>query len=207
MIHRFLPAALALSLLGGCAGGAGPEGFGYGYYGLIQPGPEKVADNKIRVVPTIAWNRSPRTGYDISREENWTLNGPLLDNLSFVGGVRSGKSIVRQRRRAERQVPRFRPDMSPPEIASMIETFYRVRGGAVNFETTSLQPRIVLGQPGFQLDYTHLDGDEVQRQGRAVGAVIGDRLYLILFDAVRSHYFPTGLPEFERIVASATLSN
>ena len=206
MIHRMLPAAMVVSLLAGCAGGAGSEGFGYGYYGLIQPGPERVAGNKIRVVPTMAWNRTPRSRYDISREENWTLNGPLLDNLSFIGGIRSGKAIVRQRRRAERQVPRFRADMSPPEIASMIETFYRIRASAVDFDMTGLQPRIFLGQSGFQLDYTHLDSDEVQRQGRAVGAIIGERLYLILFDAARSHYFPAGLPEFERIVNSATLS-
>lgn len=96
--------------------------------------------------------------------------------------------------------------MSPPEIASMIETFYRIRASAVDFDMTGLQPRTFLGQSGFQLDYTHLDSDEVQRQGRAVGAIIGDRLYLILFDAARSHYFPAGLPEFERIVNSATLS-
>jgi hypothetical protein len=205
MIHRIVIAASTLALLSACAGGAGPEGFGFGYYGLVQPGPEKVASNELRVAPTIAWNKTPRTGYDISREENWTLNGPLLDNLTFIGGVRSGKAIVRQRRRAERQVPRFRADMSPPEIASMIETFYRIRGGAVNFEITSLQPRPFLGQSGFQLDYRHLDSDEVQRQGRAVGAVIGDRLYLILFDAVRSHYFPAALPEVERIISSARL--
>ena len=204
MMNRKLLAAVAAVLLSGCAGSG--EGFGYGYYDLVQPGPEKVAADKITVVPTIAWNRAPRSRYDISREENWTLNGPLLDNLSFVGGVESGKSIVRQRRRAERQVPRFRPDMSPPEIASMIETFYRIRTGSVSFNIRGLQPRTVFGQPGFQLDYDHLDSDEVERQGRAVGAVINDRLYLILFDAVRSHYFPAGLPEFERIVASATLS-
>ena len=88
----------------------------------------------------------------------------------------------------------------------MIETFYRIRASAVDFDMTGLQPRTFLGQSGFQLDYTHLDSDEVQRQGRAVGAIVGDRLYLILFDAVRSHYFPSGLPEFERIVTSATLS-
>jgi hypothetical protein len=208
MTHRKLLAPLAAAaLVVGCAGGPGAgEGFGFGYYDLIRPGPEKVAGNRIHVVPTIAWNRAPRSRYDISREENWTLNGPLLDNLSFIGGVQSGKSIVRQRRRAERQVPRFRPDMSPPEIASMIDTFFRIRAGAVSFNIRGLQPRTVLGHPGFQLDYDHLDGDEVERQGRAVGAVIDDRLYLILFDAVRSHYFPAGLPEFERIVESATLS-
>lgn len=200
-------AVLAAALLaGGCAGGALGPGAGFGAYSLVSPGPEDVARGRMTVTPTIAWNRARRTPFDISREENWTLNGPYLDNLSFVGGLQSGKAIVRQRRRAERQVPRFRADMSPPEIASMIETFFRIRAGAVRFDMAGMQPRDFLGHPGFQLDYSHLDGDEVERQGRAVGAVIDGRLYLILFDAVRSHYFPAGIAEYERIVASARLA-
>jgi hypothetical protein len=43
------------------------------------------------------------------------------------------------------------------------------------------------------------------RKGRAVGAVINGQLYLILFDAARSHYYGTILPDFESIVASAQL--
>ena len=42
----------------------------------------------------------------------------------------------------------------------------------------------------------HLDGDEVRRRGRAVGAVIDGRLYLILFDAARSHYYNALAPRF-----------
>ncbi len=207
MAGRFLLAALVCLGLAGCGGGAGlGSGYGYGSYSLIQPGPDRVARG-ISVTPTMRWNRARRTFYDIPREENWTLNGPLLDNLTFIGGLESGKAIVRQRRRAERQVPRFRADMSPPEIASMIETFYRVRAGSVRFEMNSLQPRSFLGQPGFQFDYSHLDGSEVERRGRAVGAVINGRLYMTLLDGTRMHYFPAALPEFERIVESARLSS
>ena len=46
------------------------------------------------VTPTIRWNRARRTFYDIRASEDWTLNGPLLDNLTFVGGLESGKAIV-----------------------------------------------------------------------------------------------------------------
>ena len=202
--RKLLVAFAILGLASGCAGGSAVGG--YGYYSLVEPGPERVAGGRMTVVPTIPWNKARRTVHDIAREENWTLNGPVLDNLSFLGGIDSGKNIVRQRRRAERQVPRFRADMTPPEIASMIETFYRIRAGSVTFTMTGLQPRTFLGQPGFQLDYEHLDGDEIERRGRAVGAVIGNRLYLILFDAVDRHYFPAGIEEFERIVESARLA-
>jgi hypothetical protein len=157
------------------------------------------------VTPTVPWNRIPRGIYDISREENWTLNGPLLDSLSFLGGIENNKRIVVQRRKADRKVPNFRSDMAPPEIAAMIESFYRIRAGAPQFTMTNLAPRQFLGYPGFQFDYDYLGGDEVERRGRAVGAIINGRFYLALFDAAKMHYFPAGLPEFERIVESARL--
>lgn len=206
---KLLAPLLALSLLGGCAGGslggAGGGGLGYSGISLVRPQPRSVARGSMVVTPTIEWNRLPRGQYDIPYEENWTLNGPVLDGLSFIGGLPSNRPIVYQRRRDDRRVPDFRADMTPQEIADMIESFFLIRGGSVEFNTTGLKPRTFLGQPGFQFDYNHLGGNEVERSGRAVGAIVNNRLYLILFDAARLHYFPTGVQEFERIVESARL--
>lgn len=193
-----LAAVAALALLSGCAGG----GLGYS---LIRPHPVAVARGSMEVTPTVPWNRVPHGANDISREEDWTLNGPLLDSIAFIGGLENNKKIVRQWKKADRKVPNFRADMSPPEIAAMIESFYRIRAGASTFNMTNLSPRTFLGQPGFQFEYDYLAGDEVDRRGRAVGAIVNGRFYLALFDAARSHYFPAGLPEFERIVESARL--
>jgi hypothetical protein len=96
--------------------------------------------------------------------------------------------------------------MTPPEIAAMLESLYRVRGGAVDFHTLSIQPCPFLGTAGFQFDYEHLDDDELWRKGRAVGAVVNGELYLVMFDAARSHYYGAGLPDFEAIVRSAQLT-
>ena len=186
-------------LLTSCAGGGG---FGYS---LVEPVPRVVAAGSMTVTPGTRWNRVPRNSYDINREENWTLNGPLLDSLTFIGGLENDKRLVVQRRKADRKVPNFRADMSPPELAATIESFYRIRAGASTFEMEQLAPRQFLGAPGFQFDYRYLGGDELQRRGRAVGAIIGGRFYLALFDAARSHYFEAGLPEFERVVESARL--
>ncbi|MEO7177216.1 MAG: hypothetical protein ABIW83_00080 [Allosphingosinicella sp.] len=201
-----LAALAALALTSGCAGvGVGGPGL-FHYYKLVMPGPEDVARNSMIVTPTVRWNKAPRGPNDIDREENWTLNGPLLDGLTFIGGLEHDKRIVQQRRKADRKVPNFRADMNPTEIAAMIESFYRIRAGSSRFEMTGLQPRDFLGRPGFQFDYVHLGGDEVERKGRAVGAVVNGRFYLALFDAARMHYFDAGLPEFEHIVQSARLA-
>ena len=202
MRNSALAALTSLFLLSACAGGGGV----FNHYSLIEPQPERVARDSMTVVPTLRWNKAPRGPHDIDREENWTLNGPILDGLTFIGGLENDKRIVQQRRKADRKVPNFRADMSPQDIASMIESFYRIRAGATRFEMTSLKPRGFLGQSGFQFDYEHLGGDEVERRGRAVGAVIGGRFYLALFDATKMHYFDAGLPEFERIVESARLT-
>lgn len=194
-----LAGSLALS---GCTSTGG--GFGNDFYSLVQVRPTRVGDGSLAVTPPRPWNKTrPRLFDDVRRVEDWTQNGPLLDGLTFVSGLRSGQYLVRQRRTEERQVPKFRGDMTAPEIASMLESLFRVRGGATDFRTLALAPRPFLGTNGFQLDFEHLDTDEVWRRGRAVGAVIDGRLYLILFDAARSHYYAAGLGDFEAVVNSA----
>jgi hypothetical protein len=204
--RKILGPIVATSLLAGCAGGPGGGSGAFGsYFDLVRATPHRVANSAMVVTPSVQWNRIPKGPYDIRREENWTLNGPFLDNLSFIGGLENNKRVVQQRRKADRKVPNFRSDMTPQEIADLIESFYMIRGGSVRFDVTRLQPRSFMGHPGFQFDFDHLGGNEVERRGRVVGAVINGRLYMALFDATRLHYFDAGIAEFERIVSSARL--
>lgn len=196
--------ALAVSL-SGCGGIGGYGGFS-NYYSLIRAKETKVGDGSMAVTPPREWNRQRRFFFDDVRwVEDWTLNGPLLDDLTFVSGLPHGKFLIETDKRDAQQVPRFDSDMTAPEITALLESAYRVRGGAIDFKTLELKPRQFLGYPGFQFDYEHLDGDEVWRKGRAVGAVIGGRLYLIMLDGTRAHYFPAALADFEAMTASARL--
>lgn len=202
LLRSLSPLLLGLALAS-CTS-VGGSSIGYGGYSLVKAEEVRVGDNSLAVTPPREWNRvTARVFTDIRAVEDWTQNGPYLDGISFVTGLKDGKALVFQRSRDDRQVPKFRSNMTPFEIAAMLESFYRVRGGAVEFTTLSLAPRMFLGGNGFQFDFEHLDGDEVRRRGRAVGAIIDGRLYLILFDAARSHYFPALLPDFEAVVASA----
>ena len=200
LLWAALPLAACSSL------GAGE--YGIGDYNLVRVHRVEVGDGGMTVVAPRPWNERRRSILfdDVREVEDWTLNGPILDGISFVTGLKSGRYLIRQRKSADQQVPKFRDDMTPPEIAAMLESLYRVRGGAVEFRTLSLQPRPFLGAAnGFQLDYEHLDNDELWRKGRVVGAVIGGRLYLVMYDAARSHYYNAALPDFEAIVASAQI--
>src|SRR4051794_7809650 len=199
-----LAAASVLALSACSTIGAGD--YGYSSYALVRVHPVAVGDNSLTVTPPRPYNRHRSILWqDVRDVEDWTLNGPYLDGISFVSGLKSGAYLVRQSKRADQQVPKFRSDMTPPEIVAMLESLYRVKGGTVDFRTLSLQPRQFLGTNGFQLDYEHLDSDELWRKGRAVGTVIDGHLYLILYDAARSHYYAAALPDFESIVGSAQL--
>ena len=204
-IKFFLVLAAAASL-SACASGVGGGTFGYSGYSLVRVKEVRVGNDSMAVTPPREWNKIAGSLFvDIHAVEDWTQNGPYLDGISFVTGLKDGKALVYQRRRDDRQVPKFRSNMTPPEIAAMIESLFRVRGGAVDFKTLSMTPRPFLGTSGFQFDYEHLDGDEVRRKGRAVAAVVNGRLYMILFDAARSHYYNALLPDYEAIVHSARL--
>lgn len=205
MRPRMLAAAAALSLgASACSSVGGGAGFASPYY-LVRAGQViNVGSGAMSVTAPREWNRTQRSIFnDVRWVEDWTLNGPFLDQVSFIAGLPHDKRLVRQEYKADRQVPKFRRDMTAPEVAALIETLYRVEGGSVDFRTTSLAPRTFLTSPGFQLDFEHLGGDEVWRRGRAVGAVIDGKLYLMMVDAARSHYFPNVLPDFEAMVTSA----
>jgi len=206
-VKRFSKIALAgaAAILSACTG-VGGGGYGVSGYSAANVRRLSVGNGKMSVVPPRPWNRHRASLFaDVASVEDWTLNGPLLDQITFITGLRSGHFMVRQRRTTDQQVPKFRADMTPPEIAAMLESLYRVRGGAVDFRTLALQPRTFLGTNGFQLDYEHLDSDELWRKGRAVGAVVNGELYLIMFDAARSHYYDGAVGDYEAIVASAQL--
>lgn len=202
---RLALAAGAL-MLSACSSLGGGSEYGISSYQMVRVHRVQVGDGSLSVAAPRPWNRH-RSGFfeDIREVEDWTLNGPILDSMSFVTGLKSGRYLVRQRKSSDQQVPKFRDDMTAPEIAAMIESLYRVRGGTVEFRTSSLAPRPFLGANGFQLDYEHLDSDELWRKGRVVGAVINGRLYLVLLDAARSHYYDSTMPDFEAVVASARL--
>ena len=205
---KFLSAFAALTAvvsLTACSSVGGGE-YGISEYALVRVHRVNVGDGSLSVAPPRPWNRHRAFLFeDIRDVEDWTLNGPFLDGMSFVSGLKSGAYLIRQRKSSDQQVPKFRSDMTPPEITAMLESLYRVKGGTVDFRTLSLQPRPFLGTTGFQLDYEHLDQDELWRRGRAVGTVIRGKLYLILLDAARSHYYGETLPDFEAVVASAQL--
>lgn len=139
-------------------------------------------------------------------ENVWTRNGPLLDSVGFVAGVSDGKSLVKQRKKADAQVVAFKADMAPNDLVSMIESCYRV-GGVSVFNVESVNPTPFLGGTGLQLRYSYAPTDGIGKKGACVMRIVDQRFYLMKLDGVSSYYFDAVLPEFEQLVAGAQLEN
>lgn len=171
---------------------------------MVSPGVVPVVKKSFTVQPQSAWNRITSAGTDIPQKESWTKNGVLLDSVAFVGGLPAGQALVRQQKKADEQVPVFRPDMSPDDLVSMIESTYRI-GGVTAFEVTSVEPASFLRSSAVRIDFNYVPPDELPRKGRCVMTVQNEQLYLMRLDGAASHYFDTALSEFEVMLGSAAL--
>lgn len=193
---RLLTLLACAALLSGCVTG----------YTLVQPNTVAVAQGTMQVQPSIAWNKMPKSPQDIAHEENWTQNGPVLDVITFVGGLPDGKAIAKQGAKDDRKVPVFRSDMTPQDLVSMIESYYRIKAGATVFEVSKVAPAQFLGQQGIEFGFNYVRADEVKRRGRAFIAVADGKFYLMSLDAAALHYFEASAMEFAAMAASAVRS-
>lgn len=174
-------------------------------YTLVAAAPVAAGHNAIYVTLAHSWNKAPKGPFDVAWEENWTENGILLDSINFIGGLPDGQAIAKQRRKDDRQVPIFHATMTPQDLTSMIETFYRIKAGATVFETTSVAPTTFLGTPGLAFDYAFVGSDQVKRRGRSIVAIASGKLYMMSLDGAELHYFNAALPDFTAMTTAARL--
>ena len=191
---RILLATLTLVALTGCIP----------MYTLVPAGPEPVATQAFTVQPSSAWNRMPKNVSQTQYEEVWTKNGPLLETVTYIGGLPEGQSVIVQTKKDEKRVPLFRADMTPQDLASMVEASYRVRGITV-FNTESVDPVDFLGGKGLQVKYTYAPDNGISKKGSAVLRVIDKKLYAMKLEGVSSHYYDAAVPEFDLLVSTAAL--
>jgi hypothetical protein len=191
---RILLATLAAFAITGCV----PT------YTLVSAGAKPVAGNAFTVQPASAWNRVPPNASQTKFEEVWTRNGPLLETVAFIGGLPEGETVIVQGKKDEKRVPLFRADMTPQDLASMVEASYRVRGVTV-FNTESVDPVAFLGGDGLKVRYNYAPNDGMSKKGSAVLRVIDKKLYVMKLEGVSSHYFDASMGEFDLLVSTAAL--
>jgi hypothetical protein len=171
--------------------------------GSLKPAnvPVAVAKSTLTVTPDQAWNKGARPG---RLSEAWTLDGLSLNELTFYGGILDNTTLFREIDKKNAPLPRFSKTMLLPDVAQLLESSYRVALGTSVMKIESMEPATFAGTPGFRFSYSFLVQDEVKRLGEARGAIIGDKLYMITFEAPKIYYFDRDLPSFRKIADSAS---
>lgn len=187
---------VVLLALGGCAN-----------FVLVSPG--KVDMNgKIEVETDIAWSgRTVEEGYV------WTLDGPGLQSLIFHLGVEDGKTLYKsidvepqkvlgmEVDKGDRVSFKFSKAMTEHEIMDLF-TASLSKVADSNLQTSGLAPTTLGDKPGFRFDYMMVGKDEVRRRGKVVGAVVGDKLYLVNYIGTDLYHFARAEGSVDKVLAS-----
>ena len=164
----------------------------------------KVGKSNLAVTAIGDWNRS--TQRQTGESENWTQHGTGLDDLGFYVGIKKGEALFRQRDKKKDPLPKFDPAMLPTDIVEWFENSARIALTSAVFEVGAVRPAQLAGHPGVEMDFSYAtEGDNLERKGTARAAVIGQRLYLITYDAPKIHYYDAGLPTALAVMNSARL--
>lgn len=179
-------------------------------YGLVPP--ERTTVRSVfSVEPGIAWNRRRELMLiedeivpDNPAIEVWTQDGTAVDQLVFYAGIEEGQALMRGR--IARSMPRFQKSMSGLEVAELFEAALVAGLRASEVELVQLAPTRFAGGPGFRFRVGFLLDDEVERDATAVGTVREGKLYMIAWVGTRLYHHDRYLPEFEKIAASAQIT-
>lgn len=178
---------LVLLLLAGCASVARVDGSF-----LVADALELRTDGR--------WNRIDPPGSEADADEVWTADGVTLDMILFYVGVADGEALGRD---GGAQAPVFHAGMLPHEVVELYEAMV-ARDGA-RFRLERLAPASFVGKDGFLFEHTTTPRAGAQLRGRAYGAVIDGRLYLMSYSAPEAHFYAKHLPAVEALAASARI--
>ena len=162
-------------------------------YSLVKA--EKVAIGDVYTVDAqILWNKKTE-----GKTEIWTVDGPLLQELRFIKGIEDGEALFRGG--AGRKFPPFKSKMTAIEIKELFETSL-AQIGVARMRTLNLRPESFGEVPGFRFEFTYVLKNGLEKQGFALGAVIGELLHMIIYSGTRLHYYPKHKDDVEALVRS-----
>jgi len=172
---------------------------------LISPGPQsKIARSSLSANPSTEWNRlSERGGKNV---EIWTIDGDELNKVTFFGGVPVGEPLLKEADKKHAPLPRVTANMLITDIPAILESSYRIQLHTMRMSIDNQEPTTVGGHKGIKFTYSFVrEDDEVERKGEAVGAFVGDRLYLVTYEAPAINFFDKDVDKFRQLVTTLKL--
>lgn len=171
------------------------------FFSLVTPGQVTIKE-RITVNTTTPWNRYDVSSTDFS--EMWTSDGLPLDNLWFYAGVPDGAPLKRTYDSVQKKLPKFQGSMMPTEVVEMMESY--ITADSSTFKLEKLTPVTFAGGTGFRFDFRTLrKQDEVELRGVGFGIIQHEKLYMLVYTAPGTYYFPKNLACVEAIATSLTI--
>ena len=175
---------------------------GCNQYALVKPEPVKVKG--ITVSPASPWNSAPSTD-SIGGRPTWTSDGVVLNSVTFFPAIKDGKPLFNSSRKE--QFPIFTADMLPNEIVEIVESSIAKKLGATISGRSGLKPLMIDSNQGFQCNFDFvIVGDEVPRRAFVAGAVKGEVLYLMFYQATSLYYYDKYLQDIMTMAAGMELN-
>lgn len=164
---------------------------------LVEPEKRAPIGGVYTVEPQIEWSR-----FSQGPIETWTVDGPALQAIYFFKGVKPGKALIKADE--EEKWPRFKSAMTAHEIMELvIDSLARM--GYADLQPVNLRPAQFGPLPGFRFKFGFLYRSGLEGQGLAVGAVMEENLYLILYVGTRQYYYHQYADEVEKLIKSIRL--
>ncbi len=122
--------------------------------------------------------------------------------MRFFKALGDGDRLFEPPRRSDdEEFPSYQSGMRGVGVMELVVDSL-ARAGAGDVEPGNLRPARFGSVPGFRFELSFLSADGLEMQGLAAGAVIEDKLHLILYTGARLHYFPKYRDPVERMIGS-----
>jgi hypothetical protein len=163
---------------------------------LVDAGrPVDVGDGAI-VTPQIAWNQIKSGGRVI-----WTQNGPNVDRIDFVMGVKPGMPLTALPARSRQGAATYEASMLPDDIEDLVVGTLQKQGYA-NVRASSLAPCPLGASQGFCFDLAFATSDGLEMQGKIAALKRSQSLDMVEFMAPSEYFYGELSPAMGRILAS-----
>jgi len=186
MKHLNRLAALTLVLLtAGCAQAT-----------LVSADKPVTVGNGVTVMPQRQWNQFS------ADHIVWTADGPNVNSIHFLTGVKAGKPLIHIFGVADKELPVFDAKMLPNDIQDLVVSTIG-KQGYQNVRPGNLTPCPFGGGTGFCFDLDFVTRDGLQMKGMTMARKQADTLDLFLFEAPSEYFYGDLSPVVSKVFASA----
>jgi len=180
------PSIILFFVLAGCA-----------QFSLVEPTQRVTVAKVYSVSPSTTWS-----GFTTQNWVRWTVDGPLLQALTFIEPVETGRPLLDISE--PKNLPLFNADMTAPEVMELFKATMQ-QMGLHQLAARGLEPAEFGKISGFRFDFTAVSKDGLNYSGFAAGAVQSDKLHLVFYTGSQLVYFEKHREDARKVIQSIQL--